>query len=76
MLTVESNSPAEKGGLKEGDVIVALDGELVEGVDVLHRLLSEERINIWTSLTILRGTQKLAMRLLPELRQSEDKRLP
>ncbi|HLJ30082.1 MAG TPA: trypsin-like peptidase domain-containing protein [Candidatus Angelobacter sp.] len=76
VLTVESNSPAEKGGLKEGDVIVALDGELVEGVDVLHRLLSEERINIWTSLTVLRGAQKLAMRLLPELRQSEDKRLP
>jgi len=43
----------------------------VEGVDVLHRLLSEERINVSTSLTVLRGSQQLALKVLPEL-----KRLP
>jgi hypothetical protein len=48
-----------------------LAGEPVEGVDVLHRLLSEERIKTWTDLTILRGIHKLELRVMPELRDSK-----
>lgn len=71
VLGVEPGSPAEKAGLREGDLIVALAGEPVEGVDVLHRLLSEERIKTWTDLTILRGIHKLELRVLPQLRNSK-----
>ncbi|HEY6972020.1 MAG TPA: trypsin-like peptidase domain-containing protein [Candidatus Angelobacter sp.] len=70
VLTVEPGSPAQKAGLREGDVIVALAGESVEGVDVLHRVLGEERINVSTELVVLRGAQKLRLRVLPEIRQS------
>jgi S1-C subfamily serine protease len=70
VLAVEPDSPAERAGLHEGDVIVALGGEPVEGVDVLHRLLSEERVNALTQLIVLRGGQRLALRILPELRQA------
>src|SRR6516162_9518132 len=35
ILATEADSPASRGGLQEGDVIVALEGESVEGVDVL-----------------------------------------
>jgi S1-C subfamily serine protease len=70
VLGVEPGSPAERAGLREGDVIVALAGEPVEGVDVLHRLLSEERISVWTRLTVLRGSQKLELKALPELKPS------
>jgi S1-C subfamily serine protease len=69
VLAVEPNSPAEKAGLREGDVIVSLGGEKVEGVDVLHRLLNEERINVSTPVTILRGVQRIERKLAPELRQ-------
>ena len=70
ILGVEPNSPAQRAGLHEGDLVVALEGEAVEGVDVLHRVLGEERINAWTELTLLRGTQKMKLRVLPEVRRS------
>jgi len=70
VLGVEPNSPAEKAGLREGDVIVALAGEPVEGVDVLHRVLGEDRINVRTALVVIRGTHRLEMRLVPELKAS------
>lgn len=68
VLVVEPNSPAEKTGLKEGDVIISLAGEPVEGVDVLHRLLTEETVNTRVALTVIRGTQRLEMKVLPQAR--------
>jgi len=41
----------------------------VEGVDVLHRLLSEETVNVRTELVVIRGTQRLEMKVLPQMRQ-------
>jgi S1-C subfamily serine protease len=54
---VESDGPAAKGDLQMGDVIVALDGEPVSGVDALHRLLTEERVGRDVVLTVLRRAQ-------------------
>lgn len=68
VLAPEPGSPAAKAGLQEGDVIVALEGEPVEGVDVLHRLLSEERIGMSTRLAVLRGSRKIDVVLVPEVR--------
>lgn len=68
LLAVEPASPAAKAGLQEGDVIVALQGEPVEGVDVLHRLLTEERIGQSTRLTALRGSKRLEFTVVPEVR--------
>jgi S1-C subfamily serine protease len=70
VLTPEPGSPAAKAGLQEGDVIVILEGEPVEGVDVLHRLLSEERIGVSTRLTVLRGSRKIDVVLVPDVRPS------
>src|SRR6476660_2652105 len=68
VLAAEPGSPAQRAGLQEGDVIAQLDGELVEGVDVLHRLLGEDRIGISTHLTVLRGSRKLEFTVVPEMR--------
>ena len=70
VLSTENQSPAARAGLQEGDIIVALESEAVEGVDVLHKLLSENRINVWTRLTVLRGGKKLELRVMPELRSN------
>ena len=51
---VSPGGPAAEAGLATGDVIVALDGEPVTGVDDLHRLLTEERAGCQVILTVLR----------------------
>jgi S1-C subfamily serine protease len=68
VLTAEPGSPAALAGLQEGDVIISLDGEPVEGVDVLHRLLGEERIGVTTSMAVLRGSRRLELKVVPEMR--------
>jgi len=68
VLAAEPESPAQKAGLQEGDVIVSLAGEPVEGVDVLHRLLGEDRIGIKTRLIVLRGSKRLEFTVVPEMR--------
>ena len=64
--SVEDGSPAKQAGLREGDVIVALDGQPVAGVDDLHRLLTEVRVGVSCSLTVLRWTEKLELKVVPE----------
>lgn len=68
VLAAEPGSPAQKAGLQEGDVIVSLGGETVEGVDVLHRLLDEERIGLGTRLEVLRGSRKFDLTVVPDER--------
>ncbi len=63
--TIEPDSPAAKSLLREGDMIVALDGHDVSSIDQLHRLLTEERIGQETALTIIRHTEKLDIAVRP-----------
>jgi S1-C subfamily serine protease len=63
---VEEDGPAKRAGLREGDVMVALDGRTVEGIDDLHRALPEGRIGKEATLTVIRGTEKLSVLVTPE----------
>jgi S1-C subfamily serine protease len=63
---VEENSPAKRAGLREGDVIVALEGHPVAGVDDLHRVLTDVRVGVSCALTVLRWTEKLELKVVPE----------
>jgi S1-C subfamily serine protease len=66
VLSVEDSSPAQRAGLREGDVIVALQGHAVAGVDDLHRLLTEVRVGVSCPLTVVRHTQKVELKVVPE----------
>jgi len=63
--TIEPDSPAANSLLREGDIIVALDGHDVAGIDQLHRLLTEDRIGNRTPLTVIRRTEKLDIDVTP-----------
>ena len=66
VLSVENGSPAQKSGLHEGDVIVALGNQPVAGVDDLHRLLTDARVGVRSTVTLLRRTEKLTVDVVPE----------
>lgn len=66
VISVTAGSPGHRAGLREGDVIVALDGKPVAGVDDLHRLLTDARVGVSNPLTVMRWTEKLEMAIVPE----------
>jgi len=66
VISVEKQSPAERAGLTQGDVIVTLDGALVRSVDNLHKLLTEARIGSRCELTLLRQSQKISLPVVAE----------
>jgi serine protease Do len=63
--SVEEGSPAEKAGLKEGDVIVRFDGEAVRSASHLVRLVGETPAGRSVGIDVTRGgaTQKLTATL-------------
>jgi S1-C subfamily serine protease len=65
VVSIENGSPAAYGGLVKGDVILALDGMPVSGVDDLHRLLTDERIGAPTPLMVLRRGQRRRLVVVP-----------
>ncbi len=63
---VEPDSPAERAGLRAGDIIVAFDEKPVTGIDDLHRLLATERIGARTTIEALRNADKLELAIVPD----------
>ena len=69
--SVEEGSPAEKAGLKEGDVIVRFDGEAVRSASHLARLVGETPAGRSVVIDVSRGgaTQKLTATLAEGMRR-------
>lgn len=66
---VERGSPAERGWLRQGDIIIGLAGEVVRGIDDLQRVLTEERIGGRVEAVVLRKGLRSVLSLTP--RESE-----
>jgi S1-C subfamily serine protease len=64
--SIEPNSPAQRAGLSEGDVIVGYNGQPIGGIDDLHRQLTDTQVGIRSLLTIIRRTEKLDVAIVPE----------
>jgi len=62
---VRDNSPAQKAGLKAGDVIIAVDGESVERTGDLSRALTKKKEGDVT-LTVIRNRSQQQIRVTPE----------
>jgi S1-C subfamily serine protease len=61
VLTVEPEAPAARAGVRQGDLIVAIDGRPVATVDELHRTLTRTEIGATTTLTVIRGRERLSI---------------
>jgi S1-C subfamily serine protease len=65
VVSVEEKSPAKRAGLREGDLIVAFNGQPVGSVHDLHKVLVGEQIGVSAKLTIIRHTEQLELTILP-----------
>jgi S1-C subfamily serine protease len=65
VVSVEKNSPAQRAGLREGDLIVAFNDQPIGSVHDLHKVLVGEQIGVSASVTIIRHTEKLELPILP-----------
>ena len=63
--SVEPGTPAARAALQAGDVIVALNGQPVNGIDDLHRLLTADLIGLSAEIVLLRGAQLLRRSIEP-----------
>lgn len=52
---VDENSPAQRGGLLLGDILVSLDGQTVDDSEDLQALLSSDRVGKTIPVGIIRG---------------------
>jgi S1-C subfamily serine protease len=60
---VEADSPAEKAGLKKGDIVVEFDGERVRGVRQFTRLVSETPPGRQVAAAVMRDGQRVSLNL-------------
>jgi S1-C subfamily serine protease len=65
VVEVVDGSPAANAGLRPEDLIVALDGVDVLGVDDVQRLMTAERIGETITATVVRQEQELRVAIIP-----------
>ena len=65
VVEVVPDSPAAAAGVRSEDLVVAVDGLPVRGVDDLQRLMSEERIGVPATLEVVREGRRRSVSLVP-----------
>lgn len=65
--TVLTGFPAQKSGIKKGDILLAVDEKPIKYFDELSKALSDKEVK----LTILRGTDTLQIATKPEIKDRE-----
>jgi len=66
VLSVEPQSPAQRAGVRPGDVLVGYAGGRWRGIDDLHRLLVEEQVGISAPLMVIRGGEIFTLDIVPK----------
>ncbi len=67
VVMVESQTPAAQAGLREGDVIFSADDQTITSIDDIHRFLAHWSTGKPITMGILRGAEKILIRVLPRL---------
>ena len=73
--SVIPNSPAEKAGIKPGDVILDFNGSEVTEMRKLPRLVAETKVNSNSNVTIWRNEKKKSLKVVIAEMKEEKKKL-
>ncbi|MEE9522932.1 MAG: trypsin-like peptidase domain-containing protein [candidate division NC10 bacterium] len=65
VVSAEEEGPAHRAGLRDGDLLVGVNGKSVASVDDIHRLLTGWTGGSPLSLTILRNGERLQVQVIP-----------
>ena len=60
-----SDGPSKKAGLNKDDIIIAFNDRPVKEVDDLHKYLTEDKIDVESKLTVIRGSKKIVLDIVP-----------
>jgi len=63
VMKVISDTPAEKGGLRRGDVIIEVEGRSVHTADQIQKIVDQSQIGGTLRITVLRGQGQLTLKL-------------
>ncbi|HEV3037474.1 MAG TPA: trypsin-like peptidase domain-containing protein [Candidatus Angelobacter sp.] len=72
VVSVQRGGPAERAGIREGDLLIAFQGKPIAGIDQLHRYLTGQEIDHKLTISILRNSRKLDLEIKPEARPEMD----
>ena len=70
--TVHAGTPAEKAGLREGDLVVEFDGERVRSAMQLTRLVHETPEGRQVAIAVMRDGKRQTVQATPEIRAYYD----
>lgn len=65
VISMDDDGPAKRAGLEEGDIIYSFAGQKIEGIDELHRLLTEGMVGIEQKVRVIRRTLDLEFGIIP-----------
>jgi S1-C subfamily serine protease len=66
VMSLQPGGPAALAGVRDGDILLAIDGETVSSVDDLHRALTRWSAGSSVLLSVLRRTELTAIRVSPK----------
>jgi S1-C subfamily serine protease len=62
---IEPDTPADNSELSQGDVIIGFNGDPINSIDDLHKMLNENTIGKKLELLVLRRGRKEKVRVTP-----------
>ena len=70
-MEVQEGSPAARAGMRSGDLIIAIEGRPVTGIDDLLRVLDHRRVGKDTLIEVLRKGARQSFSLVPLERRGD-----
>ncbi len=68
LIGIEPDSPAKRAGLREGDALVSINGQTVNSVDDLHRMMLTIQTDKDSTINVIRHSELLSIPVTPVLK--------